>query len=217
MFSRPPIYTTDGTIELAGLNISDVCKKDDVETLRQPMDMDKDLLKRTDVSESNLISICARHHSYKCFEEMVLTGGADLNRKTNNSYTLLHEVCQTEESENLYKILKIILEQNDVDLNATTNDGKTAVMIAYEAENSEIFAMLLNVNSIDLSIQDLNGETLQNKAEKVLQNDNGFRKCRKMHLRFIKEELLRRHHHGYQCIYYEPGEYADILQEFLEI
>ena len=218
IFHSALFEVVDGTLEWTGFNMSnnnstvDVCRKDDVEALRQLMDTDKDLLKRTDKSGSTLISISARSQSYKCFKEMVLTG-ADLNKKTNTGYTALHEVCETDESENSKKILKLILEQKGVDLNSVTNDGKTAAMIAYEAGNSEIFTMLLNVNSIDLSIKDPDGETLQSIAEKVLQNDNGLRKFRERQLRLIKEGVLQRQHYGYQSIYYKPGDYADLLQE----
>ena len=145
------------------------CEKDDVETLQQLIRSDKDLIENIDASGRTPICIAASNGSYSCFKEL-FSKKSDPNWQSNTGYSPLHEVCAADDPENS---LDILLKQKDVNLDAKTNEGKTAVMIAYESGNKNMLQLLLEVKSVDLAIKDLKGQTLRNKMENDLENENG--------------------------------------------
>jgi ankyrin repeat protein len=74
-------------------------------------------------------------------------------------------------------VISLLLKSHDLDINATDDDGNTAIMFSIY-RNDEILKMLLEHPDIDLTIKNNLGKTVIDKAEKVFADGNSFEKKR---------------------------------------
>jgi len=74
----------------------------------------------------------------------------------------LYEECENEEYQKILpdiylKIAKLILNENDADINAKNEKGKSALMIAFKSKNEPIIKLLLESDNIAMNDQDEDG------------------------------------------------------------
>ena len=87
----------------------------------------------------------------------------ELQKYTNSGKTALHIAVER----NMVDLVKFLLEQGNIDVNALDPRGRTAVQIAGEEHNEkEIFEILINHEGTDLNVLYEDGSTLLHKAVK---------------------------------------------------
>ena len=117
----------------------------------------KELLKSKNIEENEKLQALWRSMENKNIEVFKVllndTKGAN-SCITKTKETILMRACES----NRKKIVKILIE-NDANVNAQDERGKTAIMVAFEEGNKEIVNALLAAGA-DVNIKDKNGTTL---------------------------------------------------------
>lgn len=117
----------------------------------------KELLKSKNIEENEKLQALWRSMENKNIEVFKVllndTKGAN-SCITKTKETILMRACES----NKKKIVKILIE-NDANVNAQDERGKTAIMVAFEEGNKEIVNALLAAGA-DVNIKDKNGTTL---------------------------------------------------------
>ena len=93
-------------------------------------------------------------HLYYCFQYL-LDHGADKEAQTNDGWRPLHSAARWNQTE----VISLLL-QYEIDVNAQTKGGHTALHLASsEQDSGDTIKLLLNVDNIDTSIKNSMGET----------------------------------------------------------
>lgn len=89
--------------------------------------------------------------------KLLLSLGADVNLKDDAGNTALIRAVVGNNNGN--EIVKLLMNQDNIDLNIKNNDGNTALMVATTSSSIEIVKLLIAQDNIDLNIKNNDGNT----------------------------------------------------------
>lgn len=101
---------------------------------------------------------------FKVVEKNIINGNIDINDRDENGIPIIIKAIKLRRDD----ILTVLLE-NGADINATMNDGSTALMVAVDENNMHAFDLLLKYDKIlnGDAISNVTGGTVLHKAAKI--------------------------------------------------
>ncbi|XP_019859935.1 PREDICTED: ankyrin repeat domain-containing protein 50-like, partial [Amphimedon queenslandica] len=124
------------------------CIKGHTEIVKLLLKQDKNNIKNTNTKTPTGIPLCMARAKGQ-------PKRVDINHKNAENRTPLGSACHEGRTE----IVKLLLEQDGVNVNATDKDSCTALQIAFMKQHTEIFELLLKHKGVDVNVTDKDNRT----------------------------------------------------------
>uniref|UniRef100_A0A1X7TEX4 Ion transport domain-containing protein n=1 Tax=Amphimedon queenslandica TaxID=400682 RepID=A0A1X7TEX4_AMPQE len=129
------------------------CIKGHTEIVKLLLKQDKNNIKNTNTKTPTGIPLCMARAKGQ-------PKRVDINHKNAENRTPLGSACHEGRTE----IVKLLLEQDGVNVNATDKDSCTALQIAFMKQHTEIFELLLKHKGVDVNVTDKDNLTILHSA-----------------------------------------------------